>query len=118
MGNVETLFHAQNFAPQKQIFLTSSSSITWLLPAGFNKIFISKENPENNFKIPYCSLIPIGSPCKVTTSGLKWNLRNDTLAFGRSVSTSNEAEKHASSVTIENSEPLLWSMEFEFNNDL
>src|SRR5581483_9690251 len=88
IANIETLYHAANILPDYQVYLMGSQSLTWLLkPPGHHKL-ICKE-----FDVRYCSLIPIGSPSIVTTTGLKWNLKNDKLEFGHLVSTSNEIIK-------------------------
>jgi thiamine pyrophosphokinase len=117
MGNMETLFHATAILPQDaQLFMMSSTSMTWLLPSGSHKIDCNpKSSLDQDLKVRYCSLIPIGSPCTVTTSGLKWDLNNDTLAFGRLVSTSNEIHEanETKQVTVANSVPIVFSMEFE-----
>ncbi|XP_021946178.1 thiamin pyrophosphokinase 1 [Folsomia candida] len=109
MANIETLFHAVTIAPSVQLFLMGSTSITWLLPPGLHQIQFG------DVVVPYCSLIPVGSPCSsITTTGLRWNLTNGKLEFGYLVSTSNEiaAENVDRVVTVNNSEPILWSMEF------
>jgi thiamine pyrophosphokinase len=54
----------------------------------------------------HCALVPLYGPASdVTTSGLKWNLTGNSLAFGGLVSTSNEAEER--DVTIQTDQPLL-----------
>ena len=65
----------------------------------------------------YCGLFPLGSPCQVTTTGLKWNLNKQTLKFGSFISSSNEygdqllvQNLDKQYVTIETDEPLLWTM--------
>ncbi len=58
----------------------------------------------------HCALVPLFGPVSsVTTSGLRWNLKGQSLAFGGLVSTSNECKE--SVVEIETEQPLLWLFE-------
>lgn len=71
MGNINTLHKASNFAPEMRIYHLSSDCATWLLGEGSHVINVPVCVRENN---EWCALIPIGSPCRATTTGLKWNL--------------------------------------------
>ena len=51
----------------------ASNSLTWLLRPGRHKIIIPEIILQNK---SWCALIPFGeSNSRVTTEGLKWNLR-------------------------------------------
>ncbi|TRY99686.1 hypothetical protein DNTS_021747, partial [Danionella cerebrum] len=56
MASVETLFHAQKMTD---------------LPVLGRQ---HRLNVNTGLEGKWCSLIPVGSPCLTTTSGLKWNL--------------------------------------------
>ena len=71
LSNLNTLFKMKDIDPDWKAYIFASDSLTWLLPVGLNIIHV----PEKCRKAQdWCGLIPIGSPCEVTTSGLKWNL--------------------------------------------
>ncbi|CRK91681.1 CLUMA_CG005329, isoform A [Clunio marinus] len=106
LANINTLFKNNLKSKDKQIpiFLFSANSLSWLLAPGHHEIHI----PENVKKF-WCALIPF-EPTKVSTNGLKWNLKNQTLKFGGIVSTSNTYDCTTNVVNITTDNPLLWSM--------
>jgi thiamine pyrophosphokinase len=84
------------------IVMLGTLSVTFLLKKGSHVI---KRNPD--FEREICGMIPLG--CKVdsvTTKGLKYELSNLPLEFGKIVSTSNEFV--GNEVFIETSHDLLW----------
>ncbi|CAB3236828.1 unnamed protein product [Arctia plantaginis] len=111
IGNIQSLFLARDkllLDPHTKVFILSDDSLSWLLNPGEHTIIVPKSTLK--YKRAWCSLIPIGEPCKyVTSTGLKWNLDNQPLQFGQLVSTSN-AFSGSETVTIHCSHTLLWSM--------
>jgi thiamine pyrophosphokinase len=93
------------------VFLLSGSGLGCLLNRGKYKIAV-----DTGLEGETCGLIPIGCGCDhVTTSGLKWNLKDQRLKFGELVSSSNGYDG-ASHVTIETDTPLLWTMELDLQS--
>lgn len=88
----------------RPVFMLSDNSISWLLSDGHHDIHI----PEN-VKNLWCSMVPF-EPTTVTSSGLKWNLTNQTMRYGGIVSTSNKYDTNEDTVKITTDHPLLWSM--------
>lgn len=113
-GICETLYHAMLHMPGlcRHVYVASSHSVEWLLPEGHHTIHLPPSGPSRDSL--YCGLIPLGDPAhNVSTTGLKWNLDNQTLAFGTLVSTSNRLAPGAETVTIKATKPLLWTMELK-----
>lgn len=71
MANINTLFKAKSIVPHLKVFQLATESITWFLDEGTHVIAVPSCLRQNK---EWCALIPVGSPCQVTTSGLKWNL--------------------------------------------
>lgn len=71
LANINALFKSNNDVGLSRIFLVAETSFTWLLSKGLHSISIPKELREER---EWCALLPVGTPCLVTTTGLKWNL--------------------------------------------
>ncbi|CAG2119100.1 unnamed protein product [Medioppia subpectinata] len=87
------------------------NSVTFLLHKGTHVI-------ESNHEAKWCSLVPVGAPCLVTTTGFRWNLTNDTMSFGSLISTSNEFDPECRSVRIETDRPVLFSYDISKSDPL
>lgn len=101
MANLNMLFRWQSTFGR--LLLVSDESTAILLAPGEHEI---RPNPE--VEGPTCGLVPLGGACaRVTTTGLRWNLDEQPLAFGGMVSTSNEIV--APVVTVRTDGSLLWT---------
>ncbi|XP_031574037.1 thiamin pyrophosphokinase 1-like [Actinia tenebrosa] len=104
-ANFHTLYLAAEMT-DKNVFLIIDDSINILLQPGKHTIRV-----DSGLEGDWCGTIPLGQPCKsITTTGLKWNLDHESLSFSSMISTSNTWAEGSTAVTIDTSDPVLWSM--------
>jgi len=81
---------------EERLFLVSNDNVAVLLQPGQHTIACKKQS--------YCSIVPLGFECKqISTSGLRWNLNNESLTFGKRISTSNEMAEDCANITVSHS---------------
>jgi thiamine pyrophosphokinase len=68
-----------------RVKLMQDHAIAFVIPQGDNELLI-----DNRLEGTKCGLFPVAGPCKITTAGLKWNLDDSYLQYGKLVSVSNE----------------------------
>lgn len=77
-----------------------------------------EEDEKMIYEGKYCGLIPFAQPVNsITTTGLQWNLTNESLKFGYRISSSNTIPKDVYEVTVETSEPLLWTTTWHYQTE-
>jgi thiamine pyrophosphokinase len=94
----------------ESIALLSEDTTVRLLVPGVHHVI----EPNFEFETRTCGLVPLAGMCKSTvTSGFKWDLDGTVaMGFGGLISTSNHV-LHDSRVTVECSEPLIWTTELQ-----
>ncbi|KAH3692733.1 thiamin pyrophosphokinase 1-like [Dreissena polymorpha] len=104
-ANIDTLYRANQWAPNTPVYLMDNHNISCLLQKGCHHLDVGSSHEGDS-----CGLIPVSEPCDcVTTTGLKWNLYKGRLKFGELISTSNTWSGE-NLVTVETDKPLLWTM--------
>ena len=88
-----------------EIVLVGRTSTARLIPEGVTTIV-----PDAEAEGPTCGLFPMRGPATVSTSGLRWNLDRQTLAFGTCISTSNRIDGPGE-VRVRTDAPLVWTTE-------
>lgn len=71
LSNLHTLFLTEDILTDMTVYLLSGNSLTWLMKPGTHTIDIPLNLRKHE---EWCALLPVGTSCQVTTTGLKWNL--------------------------------------------
>lgn len=96
----------------RRIFAVTDDNVGWVLDEGKHHISI-----DHSILGPTCGLLPVGVDSTVlTTTGLRWNLTNQTSGFGGLISTSNHLVPEEDTVFVETSRPILWVAELRKDN--
>lgn len=102
-ANISTLYRNISL---NHIYLLGENNFLFLLKKGNNIIHIDRRIFNK-----MCGIIPIGEKCKVTTTGLKYNLNNEQLSFCHLISTSNEIVNDQ--IRVSSTAPILWFSELK-----
>lgn len=99
---ISTLIKHNNRASLPIYLIDVNSSLSCVL----NQTKRIKINPRSQ----WCSIVPVGEPAKVSTTGFKWNLTDYVLKFGELISTSNEFNPDKDYCTVQSDRPVFFSM--------
>ncbi|GAA0160929.1 kinase [Lithospermum erythrorhizon] len=101
MGNINVICRFSDV----QLILLSDHCLIQLLPHDY----VHRIQIQSSVEGPDCGLIPIAGPSRrITTTGLKWNLTDAEMSFGKLVSTSNSVQGDV--VTVTSDSDLLWTI--------
>jgi len=96
----------------RRIFAITDDNVGWVLDEGKHRISI-----DHSILGPTCGLLPVGVDSTVlTTTGLRWDLTNETSGFGGLISTSNHLVPEEDTVFVETTRPILWVAELRKGN--
>ncbi|KAG4303997.1 hypothetical protein PORY_002650 [Pneumocystis oryctolagi] len=109
LESIHQAYLASFFNPPISLYLFSIYNITFLLFKGINKIHM-----DLSILGSHCGLVPVGKKCTVTTEGMKWDLKNKVMEYGRIVSTNNIILKNI--ITVETNENVLFTVEIRSFN--
>ncbi|KAI9461697.1 thiamine pyrophosphokinase [Lactarius psammicola] len=116
-GRLDHVFHVLAFLHKlrqsgRRIFAVTDDNVGWVLDEGKHHISI-----DHSILGPTCGLLPVGVDSTVlTTTGLRWNLTNETSGFGGLISTSNHLVPEEGTVFVETSRPIWWVAELRKEN--
>lgn len=80
LAQINSLYKASNFLVGVNVFLLTKNSLSWLLQPGQHHIQIPHQFVHDQ---RWCSLIPVGNPCRVSTTGLKWDMGEYDLVLAQ-----------------------------------
>ncbi|KTW27813.1 thiamine pyrophosphokinase [Pneumocystis jirovecii RU7] len=109
LESINQIYLASSLSPPINLYLLSVCNITFLLFKGLNKVYLNQL-----ILGPHCGLIPIGRRCTVTTEGMKWDLKDNVMEYGGTISTSNMVLKDI--IMVETNEKILFTVEIRSSN--
>lgn len=108
LGNLHTLHRWTHKYPSKRGILVSEGNLSEILAPGHHVIHC---HPKWEAPGLHCGLMVLGAPCRsITMTGLRWNLTNHPMEWGKMCSANNIIDQ--SLITVECSDPVLWTTEF------
>ncbi|XP_071492977.1 thiamine pyrophosphokinase 1-like [Diadema antillarum] len=105
LANINTVLTATSYT-KLPIYLIGDASLACVLSPGAHRIEV-----DTGLEAKWCGLVPVKCQCdRVKTTGLKWNIENQSMQYGGLISTSNTYAPQAGAVTVATDQPLLWTM--------
>jgi len=106
LSSINTLYQNINQMP---IFLYDIEvSLSWVLSKDCDH-FVDVGDLRTS---SWCSLVPVGHKCRVSTTGFKWDLNESVMKFGELISTSNQFDEPSTEVSIKTDHALFLSVHF------
>ncbi|KAJ3802798.1 thiamine pyrophosphokinase [Lentinula aff. detonsa] len=91
---------------RERVYAITDDNVCWVLDSGEHEIEI-----DHTILGMTCGLLPVGIESTIlSTSGLRWNLRDHSSSFDGLVSTSNHLVP-GENVWVKTSKPILWTVE-------
>ncbi|KAJ3739395.1 thiamine pyrophosphokinase, partial [Lentinula detonsa] len=91
---------------RERVYAITDDNVCWVLDSGEHEIEI-----DHTILGMTCGLLPVGIKSTIlSTSGLRWNLRDHSSSFDGLVSTSNHLVP-GENVWVKTSKPILWTVE-------
>eukprot|EP01038_Epipyxis_sp_PR26KG_P009946 gene9946-13379_t len=108
IANINTLYSMKSSFCR--IVLLDDESTTFLLKGDADMTHEIRLIRENDIEGPVCGLLPLGHKVEnIKTTGLKWNLENESLEMGKRISTSNQVLDGIDTVTVTTNTDILWT---------
>ena len=112
IANVQLMYQwASRF---QRLVLADHSNISFLLDPNFEHV-IRPIRYEGIYEGMSCGLLPLAHRVdSLVTSGLEWNLQDESLELGVRISSSNRIPEKSQEVTVKTSQSIVWTASYKY----